>query len=172
MIDRTFLRFAVKLVIYFVLLHLLCLVPWIDRAFVEPWTALNARWAAGLMSLLEEGYVASGTMIRAGGQWVNVELGCNGVDAFALCAGAVLAFPARPMRKLLGVAVAAVGVFGLNVVRLANLAFVARHFPDHLELFHVYIWQTLIALLALGIFLLWGRFVAGGFGARGAAVSR
>jgi exosortase/archaeosortase family protein len=60
----------------------------------------------------------------------------------------------------MGLLMAVVGVFGLNMIRVANLLFVASHYPEQLELFHIYIWQTLIAALSFGLFLFWGRFLA------------
>ena len=160
MIDRDFLRFAVRLAVYFALGHLFFLLPPVMTGFVKPWTELNARWAAGLAGAGGDVYVVNGTRVQTGIGSVDVRVGCNGVDALALCAAAILAFPASWGRRGIGIVLATVGVFGLNLIRLTNLLFVSRHYPDLLELFHIYIWQTLMAILALGIFLLWGRFLA------------
>ena len=160
MVQGEFRAFALKFGAYFILGHFFFLIPPVSRALVEPWTVLNARWAAALANQIEPGYVADGQSVRAGTARLSVELGCNGVDAFCLCASAILAFPASWSRRALGVGLALVGVFGLNLVRLFNLYLIARHFPERLELFHVYIWQTLIGILALGLFLLWGRYLA------------
>ncbi len=143
-------------------LNLLLLLPWTHSYFVYPWTSLNASWAVRLARLAGGNYVATGTLVQAGYQLMDVKVGCNGVEALALCASAILAFPAPWGRKALGLVMAMVGVFGLNLIRLANLFFVALHFPAQYELFHIYIWQTLIAILSFGIFLIWGRFFASG----------
>ena len=160
MLQREFRSFVVKFGAWFILGHFFFVIPAINRAIVEPWTAWNARWAVSLANLIEKGYVADGQSVQAGDAHLSVELGCNGVDAFWLCASAMLAFPAPWRRRAMGVGLAMVGVFGLNLIRLSNLFLVARHFPQRLELFHVYIWQTLIGILALGLFVLWGRFLA------------
>ena len=52
-------------------------------------------------------------------------------------------------------------VFGLNGIRLVNLILIARFYPEQLELFHLYIWQTLIIVIAFALFLFWSRFAAG-----------
>jgi exosortase H (IPTLxxWG-CTERM-specific) len=160
MLQGQFRAFALKFGAYFILGHFFFLIPPVTRTLVVPWTTLNARWAAALANQFETGYVAQGESVQTGTARVSVELGCNGVDAFCLCASAILAFPAPWPRRFLGVGIALVGVFGMNLVRLVNLFMVARHFPEKLELFHVYIWQTLIGVLALGLFLLWGRYLA------------
>ncbi len=171
MLQGEFRTFALKLAAYFILGHFLFLIPPINRGLVEPWTVLNARWAAAIANRIETGYVAEGQSVQAGAARLSVELGCNGIDAFTLCAAAILAFPAPWTRRLLGVGIALVGVFGLNLVPLSNLFLIARHFPEKLELFHVYIWQTLIGILALGLFLLWGRYLARRPAASGTSVS-
>ncbi len=157
------MRFVIKFAVFLAILNLILLLPWVDAYLVYPWTVLNARWAVSLANLTEEGYVAQGTLVRAGWRQVSVEVGCNGVEAVALCVSAILAFPAPWKRRILGILMGIVGVFALNLIRLANLFIVERHFPQYSELFHVYIWQTLIAAMALGLFLIWGRFIAGGF---------
>ena len=141
--------------------NLILLVPAVRTGFVDPWTALNAAWAAELASALGLPCQTSGILVSAGSGQLAVKPGCNGVHALLLCLSAILAYPASWSRKAAGVALATVGVFGLNLVRLVNLFFVADRYPARLEFFHVYVWQTLIALLAFGIFLLWGRFLAG-----------
>ena len=58
-------------------------------------------------------------------------------------------------------ALGAIAVFGLNIIRLVNLVLVAVRWPDWLDFFHIYVWQTLMVILAFGVFLLWGTWLAG-----------
>jgi exosortase H (IPTLxxWG-CTERM-specific) len=154
-------RFVILFCVYLLAGNLLLLLPPVRTGFVDPWTAANASWAVGAARFLGLPCQASGIMISAGEGRLAIKPGCNGVHALMLCLSAILVYPASWRRRLLGVALAAVGVFGLNLVRLVNLFFVADRFPSRLEFFHVYVWQTLIALLAFGIFLAWGSFLAG-----------
>ena len=156
----SFKRFLLLYALYFVAGNLILLLPPVKTWFVAPWTELNTHWAATLAGLFGSGFQAVETMVYTGGLTLSVKPGCNGVHALVLCLGAILAFPATWASRALGVLMATFGIFGLNIVRLVNLFYIAQRFPDRLELFHVYIWQTLIALLAFGVFLLWGTFVA------------
>ncbi|HEV8337230.1 MAG TPA: exosortase H [Candidatus Polarisedimenticolia bacterium] len=153
-------RFVFLFALYLLAGNLLLLLPPVKEWFVEPWTALNARWAVELSRWGGASLQAAGTVVKTESGSVSVKPGCNGVHALVLCASAILAFPAPWTRRLIGLVMAAVGVFGLNLVRLVNLFYVARYHPESLEFFHVYVWQTLIALLSFGIFLGWGRFLA------------
>jgi exosortase H (IPTLxxWG-CTERM-specific) len=155
-----FRRFVLRFVLILVAGNLFLLLPVVRAGFVDPWTGANAAWAARIAGLLGLPCETSGILVSAGRGSLTVKPGCNGVHALLLCLSAVLAYPATWRRKLLGVALAAAGVFGLNLIRLVNLFFVADRFPERLEFFHVYVWQTLIGLLAFGIFLVWGRFLA------------
>jgi exosortase H (IPTLxxWG-CTERM-specific) len=155
-----FRRFVLLFVVVLIAGNLILLLPAVRGGFVDPWTGANAAWAARIAGWLGLPCETSGILVRAGRGQLAVKPGCNGVHALLLCLSAVLAYPAAWPRKLLGVALATVGVFGLNLIRLVNLFFVADRYPERLEFFHVYVWQTLIGLLAFGIFLLWGRFLA------------
>jgi exosortase/archaeosortase family protein len=136
-------------------------LPWLDRTVITPWTEANAAAAAAVSTALgQRAYAYDTSLITAGGKLV-VKKGCNGVEAFVILVSAILASPVAVLRRLAGVLLAAVGIFGCNILRLVNLLFVAVHDPQRLDLFHIYIWQTLIVLMAFGIFMLWGTFLAG-----------
>ncbi len=153
-------RFVVFFAVFLVIANVLIVVPWIERVLVVPWTRLNAAAAAAFASLLGIPTEVNGTTVSSGGTSLNILLGCNGIHALAILLSAVLAFPSSLGRRLLGVAGGTVAILGANLVRLVNLIFVARYHPAQLELFHIYIWQTLIVLIAFGLFLTWGFYLA------------
>jgi len=136
-------------------------LPWLDRTIITPWTEANAAAAAAVSTALgQRAYAYDTSLIASGGRLV-VKKGCNGVEAFVILVSAILASPVAVSRRLLGVLLAAAGIFGCNILRLVNLLFVAVHYPERLDLFHIYVWQTLIVLMAFGIFMLWGTYLAG-----------
>lgn len=153
---RFLLLFGVYLVVFTFGLDLS-----IVQKLVTPWTEANAVAATAVTGLFGYDSRAEGMMMYAGGTSLSVAHGCNGVHAVLIFASAVLAFPVRWSRRLIGLAAGIVVIFGFNIIRLINLLLVAIHYPARLELFHIYIWQTLIVLLAFGTFLVWGMFFAG-----------
>lgn len=60
---------------------------------------------------------------------LSVAHGCNGVHAVLIFAAAILAFPARWTRRLIGLAAGVVIIFGFNMIRLVNLLLVAVYIP-------------------------------------------
>ena len=86
---------------------------------------------------------------------LGVHNGCNGIEAVILLVAAIIAFPASLRSRLLGVAGAAVAIQLLNVVRLSSLFWLGEHYRSVFDLFHVGIWQSLIILAAISLFVFW-----------------
>jgi len=148
------------LALYLVAGVILIDLPFVRDGFVDPWTRFNASASASLASLIGVDSSATGTLIRSGTARLNVRDGCNGVHALLILLSAVFAFPATWQRRLIGAVAGMLAVLLCNLIRLVNLIIVARYFPTRLELFHIFIWQTLIILLAFAVFVVWGSFFA------------
>lgn len=154
------LRFIILFVVFILAGNFSLAIPFVDTRLIEPWTQANASAAAGLTRLFGMDADSAGMSLTAGSARLSVKKGCNGVEALIILAAAILAFPAPWSRRLVGLLIGAIAIFGFNILRLVNLLVVAVHFPERLELFHIFIWQTLIVLIAFGIFILWGLFFA------------
>jgi exosortase H (IPTLxxWG-CTERM-specific) len=81
---------------------------------------------------------------------------------------AILAFPASWPRKLAGLAAGIVAVQGLNVVRVISLFYLGQWSFEVFEWAHLYLWQALIMLDVLVVFLIWVRTLPRDDGDRGA----
>ena len=80
---------------------------------------------------------------------------CLGIISMAIYASAVLAYPCRLKQKMLGIAIGIVALFVLNLVRTVSLFYIGSHFPDFLETAHVLIWQSVMILAAIALWLFW-----------------
>jgi exosortase/archaeosortase family protein len=128
---------------------------------VQPWTRVNVILSAALSQMIGIDVVSAGTNLRVPGMTLNVLDGCNGVFALLIFSSAVLAFPAKLSYRALGVSLGALLILGANLIRLVNLVYVARYYPDSLEFFHVFVWQTLIIVIAFLMFLGWSLTLGG-----------
>jgi exosortase H (IPTLxxWG-CTERM-specific) len=135
------------------------LTPWAQRFFVVPWTNQLAAISAGLVTLFDPDVVAAGKVLRstANGFAVSIEAGCNGVEATIVLLAAMLAFPAPWKNKLVGLAAGIVAVQGLNVVRVISLFYLGQWNYRVFEWAHLYVWQALIMLDVLVVWLIWVR---------------
>jgi exosortase H (IPTLxxWG-CTERM-specific) len=143
------------------------LTPWVQDALVVPWTNTLASVSAWIVTLFDPGVVATGKVLQSkvNGFAVSIESGCNGVEATIVLVAAILAFPAPWKRRLVGLAVGIVAVQGLNIVRVISLFYLGQWDLDAFEWAHLYVWQALIMLDVLVVWLIWVRTLpAGGTG--------
>src|SRR3954468_2537974 len=87
---------------------------------------------------------------------VDVSLACSGADAIALCAGAILAYPAAWRRRFRGVAIGIAMILVLNVVRIGTLGRTVG--SASFAVLHVYVWPALLTVAVAGYVFTWMRF--------------
>ena len=135
------------------------LTPWVQEHLVLPWTNLIAATSAGLVTLFDPGVVATGKVLqsKANGFAVSIESGCNGVEATIVLVAAILAFPAPWKSRLIGLSVGVVAVQGLNIIRVISLFYLGQWDLAVFEWAHLYVWQALIMLDVLIVWLIWVR---------------
>jgi exosortase H (IPTLxxWG-CTERM-specific) len=135
------------------------LTPWAQQWFVAPWTDTLAAASADLVRWFDPGVLAHGKVLQSArnGFAVSIEAGCNGVEATIVLVAAMLAFPASWRRRLAGLAVGVAAVQGLNVIRVITLFYLGQWNVDAFEFAHRYVWQALIMLDVLIVWLLWVR---------------
>jgi len=133
----------------------------VQASLVIPWTATLARISAGLLQTFDPDVHAYGVVIQSlkNGFGVSIQPGCNGVEACIILIAAMLAFPAPWKYKLAGIGIAAVQ--GVNIVRVISLFYLGQWNMKVFEFAHLYLWQALIMLDVLVVWLLWVRFLAG-----------
>jgi exosortase H (IPTLxxWG-CTERM-specific) len=153
------LRFFVSFLLLQAVLFGAELTPWVQQHFVVPWTNTLAAISAAAVTLFDPGVVASGKVLRssANGFAVSIEAGCNGVEATIVLVAAIVAFPASWRRKLAGLAAGIVAVQGLNIVRVVSLFYLGQWSYAAFEWAHLYVWQALIMLDVLIVWLVWVR---------------
>jgi exosortase H (IPTLxxWG-CTERM-specific) len=139
------------------------LTPWAQRWFVEPWTETLAAISTWLVTVFDPGVQAVGKVMRSTTNEfaVAIEAGCNGVEATIVLLAAILAFPAPLRSKLLGVLAGVVAVQGLNIVRVISLFYLGQWNRQWFEWAHLYVWQALIVLDVLVVWLVWVRTLPG-----------
>jgi exosortase H (IPTLxxWG-CTERM-specific) len=155
------LRFFVTFVAMLAVLFGLELTPVAQRYFVVPWTDALAAVSARLVTIFDPAVTSSGNVLQSGtnGFAVAIEAGCNGVEATLVLVAAMLAFPAPWQRKLTGLAIGIVAVQGLNVIRVISLFYLGQWNYRVFEWAHLYVWQALIMLDVLVVWLIWVRLL-------------
>lgn len=129
------------------------------QALVLPWAASLAGFSASLIALFDPKIITYGNIIQsqANGFGVAIEAGCNAVEACIVLASAILAFPSSWRHKLLGLVIGMVVVQVANILRIISLFYLGQWRMDAFEFAHLYLWQGLIMLDVLVVWLIWVR---------------
>jgi len=149
-------RFAGLLLLFYVII---AVNPVNDRVIV-PFTAEIARISAAMLRIFVRDVATAGTTIVSRRFSMDVENGCNAVETMILFAAAVLAFPASVRDRLVGLAIGLPAIQALNIVRLFSLFLLGVHRPDWFSVSHIAIWQTVIILIGVAMFVIWSSRVA------------
>jgi exosortase H (IPTLxxWG-CTERM-specific) len=154
-------RFPIVFVFLLLALFALELTAPVQAYFVRPWTD-GVTWLSGaLASAIDSGVATAGSVImdRQSGFAVRVEAGCNGVEAMLVLAAGMLAFKAPWRFRLVGLLAGTAAVQFLNLVRVVSLFYLGQWNLKAFEFAHLYLWQALIMLDVLIVWLLWLRWV-------------
>ena len=138
------------------------LIAWnpVNDGVIVPFTELVARASGALLNLIGQSVAVSGTVIRSSRFAVNINNGCNGVEAMLILLASIVAFPASMKARAAGLVLGAIAVQALNAVRIITLYLLGAYQPRLFDLFHTAVWQIAIILAAIGFFLAWSARVA------------
>jgi exosortase H (IPTLxxWG-CTERM-specific) len=145
-----------------VLIAAYLLIAWnpVNDNVIVPFTAGVARTSGALLKLIGQDVTTSGTVIRSSLFAVNINNGCNGVEAMLILLASIVAFPASMKARAIGLLLGALAVQALNAVRIISLYLLGAYQPRLFDLFHTAVWQIVIILAAIGFFLAWSARVA------------
>lgn len=132
-------------------------VNWVNDHVIEPFTGGIARVSGATLDLLGQDVHMQGTIIRGSRFAVNIRNGCNGVEAMLIFLAAVLAFPAPWRARLLGLAIGAVAIQAVNLVRVVALYLTGAYFPTWFDASHTVVWQTVVILFSVLLWILWAN---------------
>ena len=161
--HRPWRREIVFLVVFLALLAgSFTLVSWtpVNDHVIEPFTAGVARVSGVTLSLLGQDVEMRGTIIESPAFAVNIRNGCNGVETMLIFLAAVLAFPAPWKARAIGLIFGIVAIQAVNLVRVVALFYTGAYFPTWFDTSHTVIWQSLVILSGVLLWILWADRVA------------
>ena len=155
------LRFFLTFLAWQMSLFGLNMLGWVQQHLVLPWTALLARVCAHLVLWFDTTAAAAGKVLwnTVTGFGVSIEPGCNGIEACIVLFAAIMAYPAGWRHRLIGIVAGFAAVQGVNVLRVISLFYLGQWRTDVFNFAHEYLWQGLIMLDVLVVWLLWVRVV-------------
>jgi exosortase H (IPTLxxWG-CTERM-specific) len=136
-------------------------INWVNDHAVEPFTAGVAQASGAMLNVLGQNVTLKGTVMQSPRFAVNIRNGCNGIEAMLIFLAAVLAFPAPWRSRLIGLALGILAIQVVNLVRVVALFLTGVYFPRIFDSSHTVIWQTIVILFGVLLWIFWAnRFAA------------
>lgn len=157
--KRPQVLFLVKFFVILVAAYLLIAWNPVNDHVIVPFTAAIARGSGVLLNLLGQSVVVTGTVVSSPRFAVNINNGCNGVEAMLILLASIVAFPASLRARAAGLALGAIAVQVLNAIRIVSLYLLGAYYPRLFDMFHTAVWQIAIILAAIVFFLMWSARV-------------
>lgn len=128
---------------------------------IQPFTAAVAKVSAIILQTFDSSVQAQGIVLSniQTGAAVSIQPGCNGVEAMIVVAAAIAATSAPWKYKWIGFGASFLAIQLLNTVRIISLFYLLQWNPVWFEWAHLYLWQALIMLDGLIVYLLWVRLL-------------
>jgi exosortase H (IPTLxxWG-CTERM-specific) len=158
--QRSQVLFLVKF--FAVLIAAYLLIAWnpVNDRVIVPFTEAIATGSGALLDAMGQKVAVTGTVIASPRFAVNINNGCNGVEAMLILLACIVAFPASLRARVTGLLLGALAVQVLNAIRIVTLYLLGAYQPRLFDLFHTAVWQVVIILAAIGFFLIWSARVA------------
>lgn len=153
--KRPVLLFLLAFAVLMILFYALWLSSFFDKYVQTPIVTVNAIISNFILNLFGQNTCSSEGMIFSPYFSISVNRGCDAIEAMALYASALLAFPAQWKNKLLGFFAGLAILFLLNIIRIVSLFLTGIYYPKAFEFMHVEAWQVIFIFAALGLWLLW-----------------
>lgn len=115
-------------------------------------TAKMLHW---IVSLFESGVVLSGSRLRFPEMDLIIIYECTGGFAMFIFSACVIAYPSTILSKIWGHVFGVIGVFIINMGRLAVLSISALYARNLFDFIHKYLWQATFILLVLAMWVIW-----------------
>ncbi|MCB1583388.1 MAG: exosortase H [Xanthomonadales bacterium] len=155
------LRFSVLFMALIIGLFLLEIYEPMRQAVILPFTSMIASFCSWVIQIFDSNVIAQGDVIRDAVTYQGIQIapGCNGVEAMIILLAAVVAFPSPWLYKLKGLFYGFIAIQALNAVRIISLFYLLQWDKNWFDWFHLYLWQALIILDALVVWLIWLRYL-------------
>jgi len=92
--------------------------------------SVNSGIASFILNLFGQQTESMGSVISSNAFSIDIKQGCDALEPMALFAAIALAYPAAIIKKIQGVAIAILILFGLNIIRIVSLFLTGVYFES------------------------------------------
>lgn len=159
LVANFMIRFFVLFTVMLVGLFTLEILQPAEEYVILPFTSFIADVSVWILQVFDDNVESYKNIIRnsVNGFGVRIERGCNGVEAVIILFAAIFSFPAPFKNKIIGFVIGFFAIQILNLIRIISLFYLGQWNQVAFMWFHLYLWQALIILDALVVWLIWLR---------------
>ncbi len=158
--DRPEIRFLILFLLFLGSSFTIVALNSVNDIFVVPYTALIARVSGAVLRVFGEEATVTNCVVSSPRFAVTIYNGCNGLITSLIFVSGVLAFPARWPAKVIGVVGGLMAIQLINFIRIISLFYIGIYFPDLFNDAHIFIWQSLVILAGVALWITWAQHFA------------
>ncbi len=129
-----------------------------EEGIFGDYLALIARASGIILNLVGQDITIDGTGVDTRGFGMEIVRGCDGVEATALFASAVLASPVALRARLVFMLAGTAALVLINIFRNVTIFLVGVYFPAAVDRIHFEAWPGVMIVLVLVSWLIWARW--------------
>jgi len=108
-----------------------------------------------ILGMFADKVSCTGNLVSFKGFPVRIIVECTGIYEVLIFSAAVLAFPTRWSKRLVGLMMGWPLLYLFNVVRIIVLILVGKYWSSIFDFMHIYFWQATLILMITSVWLLW-----------------
>jgi len=149
------LKFVGFFLAFMLIFYIIYTTEWFQEGPLSAIMNIDAKISSFLLNIFGMGTTAIGDTVSSSRFSVDIESGCDGIEAIAIFAGAVAAYPKPAKFKYKGIILGTIFLLFMNIFRIMTLFFTGVYRPKLFDLMHVEVWQVIFIALAIACWLIW-----------------
>jgi archaeosortase B (VPXXXP-CTERM-specific) len=123
---------------------------------------LTAKASGAILSIFSSDIHVDGVLVSSNLFSMRVVALCTGIVPIMIFLSAVIAYPCRIKPKLVGIVMGTIVICLINLVRMVTIFYIGSYAPSFFDTAHGLMWQSLIILIAILLWLFWAEKLTDG----------
>ena len=153
--QKATLRFCLLFISFVLILFFLAHTQYAHRTVGKYYPAIIASIVAKFLKFSGFSVSVNGEVITSKSFSMDIIYHCSGIFATIIFISAVVAYPAKISKKIIGIIFGVPLLAFLNIFRLYIMFIIGMKFPKFFEFFHDFLWQIIFIIFVIYIWIFW-----------------
>ena len=127
----------------------------VDLSVMRSYLELNASLTAFVLNLSWVDVATDATVLSSDSFGMRIIPECTPLLPAAILVSGVIAFPTTWIHKLVGIVGGILALSVINIMRTTSLFYIGMWRPEQFETAHVLVWQSLMILSTVALWIIW-----------------